>query len=145
MWLLGYSLLLVGCLVFFQYHREKEFKEERINSRLQTFNSYLLAELERGRSVSEMNIEEFRPFDNIRISVIAENGNIIYDNTLDSLPNTNHLGRVEIRQALHSGTGYAVRRHSESTGDSYFYSAQKSREGYIVRTAVLIRYRLVNC
>lgn len=136
MWLLGYSLLLVGCLVFFQYHREKEFKEERINSRLQTFNSYLLAELERGRSVSEINIEEFRPFDDIRISVISENGNIIYDNTLDSLPNTNHLGRVEIRQALHSGTGYAVRRHSESTGDSYFYSAQKSREGYIVRTAV---------
>ena len=89
MWLLGYSLLLVGCLVFFQYHREKEFKEERINSRLQTFNSYLLAELERGRSVSEMNIEEFRPFDNIRISVIAENGNIIYDNTLDSTDSAN--------------------------------------------------------
>ncbi len=53
-----------------------------------------------------------------------------------SLPKTNHLDRQEIRDALRLGSGYAVRRHSESTGNNYFYSAQKSDDGYIVRTAV---------
>ncbi len=35
-----------------------------------------------------------------------------------------------------NGSGYAVRRHSESTGNYYFYSARKSNDGNIVRTAV---------
>lgn len=135
-WLLGYSLLLVGCFVFFQYHREKEFKEEEINAQLQAINSHILTELNAGLNISEINLEEFKPFNNIRISVIADNGNIVYDNSLDSLPHTNHLERAEIKQALQSGSGYAVSRHSESTGKIYFYSAQKGNGGYIVRTAI---------
>ena len=59
-----------------------------------------------------------------------------YDNTLDSLPKTNHLDRQEIRDAVRHGAGYAVRRHSESTGNYYFYSSKKSDDGNIVRTAV---------
>ena len=110
-WLLGYSLLLVGCFVFFQYHREKEFKEEEINAQLQAINSHILTELNAGLNISEINLEEFKPFNNIRISVIADNGNIVYDNSLDSLPHTNHLERAEIKQALQSGSGYAVSRH----------------------------------
>lgn len=135
-WLLGYSLLLVGCFVLFQYHREKEFKEEEINAQLQAINSHILTELNAGLNISEINLEEFKPFNNIRISVIADNGNIVYDNSLDSLPHTNHLERAEIKQALQSGSGYAVSRHSESTGKIYFYSAQKGNGGYIVRTAI---------
>lgn len=135
-WLLGYSLLMVGCFVAFQYAREKKFKEIEINAILQTINSYILSELKDGHRASEIRTDEFKPFDNIRISVIDDKGNVVYDNTLDSLPHTNHLDRLEIKQAIQSGTGYAVRRHSESTGNNYFYSAQKSPEGYIVRSAV---------
>lgn len=135
-WLLGYSLLLVACFVFFQYHREKQFKAEEINARLQTINSYILNGLRSGQSVADINLGEFAPFSNIRVSVIAANGNVVYDNSLDSLPHASHLDRAEIKQALLSGSGYAVRRHSDSTGNSYFYSAQKGADGYIVRTAV---------
>lgn len=135
-WLLGYSMLLVGCFVSFQYHREKEFKAEEINAQLQTINSYILTELKSGHNICEINLDEFPPFEDIRISVISDKGNVVYDNSLDSLPSANHLDRIEIKQALHSGTGYAVRRHSESTGNNYFYSARKSKDGYIVRTAV---------
>ncbi|WP_300946535.1 cell wall metabolism sensor histidine kinase WalK, partial [uncultured Muribaculum sp.] len=67
---------------------------------------------------------------------ISDKGHIIYDNTLDSLPKTNHLDRQEIRDAMLNGSGYAVRRHSESTGNYYFYSARKGDYGNIVRTAV---------
>ena len=135
-WLLGYSLLMVGCFVVFQYHREKEFKAEEIDKQLQLINTYILTELGEGHDVPDIRLDEFKTFGEIRVSVISEDGHIIYDNTLDSLPKTNHLDRQEIRDALRHGAGYAVRRHSESTGNYYFYSARKSDDGYIVRTAV---------
>ena len=135
-WLLGYSLLMVGCFVVFQYHREKEFKAEEIDKQLQLINTYILTELGEGHDVPDIRLDDFKPFDDIRVSVISDKGHIIYDNTLDSLPKTNHLDRQEIWDAVRHGAGYAVRRHSESTGNYYFYSAQKSDDGNIVRTAV---------
>ena len=135
-WLLGYSLLMVGCFVVFQYHREKEFKAEEIDKQLQLINTYILTELGEGHDVPDIRLDDFKPFDDIRVSVISDKGHIIYDNTLDSLPKTNHLDRQEIWDAVRHGAGYAVRRHSESTGNYYFYSAKKSDDGNIVRTAV---------
>ena len=135
-WLLGYSLLMVGCFVIFQYHREKEFKAEEIDKQLQLINTYILTELGEGHDVPDIRLDDFKPFDDIRVSVISDKGHIIYDNTLDSLPKTNHLDRQEIWDAVRHGAGYAVRRHSESTGNYYFYSAKKSDDGNIVRTAV---------
>lgn len=136
LWLLGYSALLVGCFVAFQYKREKEFKAAEMNTRLQLINTYILTELADGHGIREINLRDFHPFEDIRVSVIAENGKILYDNSLDSLPGSSHLGREEIRRALAEGSGYTVRRHSESTGDYYFYSATKGDGGYVVRTAV---------
>ena len=136
LWLLGYSLLLVGCFITFQYHREKEFKADEMNTRLQMINTYILTELEHGKNISDISLRDFHPFDDIRVSVIKNDGTVVYDNSIDSLPGKNHLDREEIRQALAHKSGYTVRRHSESTGDSYFYSATKGDNGYIIRTAV---------
>lgn len=136
LWLLGYSILLVGCFVVFQYQREKEFQAESLNTRLQLINTYILTELDENQDVSKINLAYFHPFEDIRVSVISDEGSVVYDNSIDSLPNTNHLNRKEIREALNRGSGYTVRRHSESTGDYYFYSATRGNGGYIVRTAV---------
>lgn len=136
LWLLGYSVLLVGCFISFQYYREKEFKADEMNTRLQMINTYILTELEQGKNISEISLRDFHPFDDIRVSVIKDDGTVVYDNSIDSLPGKNHLDREEIRQALAHKSGYTVRRHSESTGDSYFYSATKGDNGYIIRTAV---------
>lgn len=136
LWLLGYSVLLSGCFIVFQYNREREHKAEEMNARLQVLNAYILSELEQGNSVTEMNPRWFSPLKNIRVSVISDKGKVVYDNSLDSLPGTNHLDRGEIRQALAGGSGYTVRRHSQSTGGYYFYSATRGDGGYIVRTAV---------
>lgn len=143
LWLLGYSILLVGCFIVFQYNREKEFKAEEMNTRLQIINTYLLTELKKGKDIREISLADFHPFENIRISVIADDGTVVYDNSMDLLPDRNHLNREEIRRALKSNSGYTVRRHSESTGDCYFYSATKGNGGYIVRTAVPYSISLV--
>ena len=136
LWLLGYSLLLVGCFVLFQYHREKQFKAEELNARLQLINTYILNQIDKGYEVSQIKLDGFNLIDDLRVSVITQEGKVVYDNSLDSLPNSNHLNREEIQQAMLKGTGYTVRRHSESVGDYYFYSAKKVSTGYIVRTAV---------
>lgn len=136
LWLLVYSILLVGCFIVFQYNREKEFKAEEMNARLQMANTYILAELKKGRDIRSISLEDFHLFENIRISIISDDGAVIYDNSLDPFPDRSHLDREEIRQALKSNSGYTVRRHSESTGDYYFYSATKGDNGYVVRTAV---------
>lgn len=70
LWLLGYSLLLVGCFITFQYHREKEFKADEMNTRLQMINTYILTELEHGKNISDISLRDFHPFDDIRVSVI---------------------------------------------------------------------------
>lgn len=136
LWVLGYSLLLLGCFVIFQYQREKVFKAENINTRLQTINTYLLTKINEGCDVGNINIKDFHEFEDVRISVITVSGKIVYDNSLDTLPNTNHLNRDEIREAVEKGTGYTIRRHSESDGINYFYSATRGNNGYVIRTAV---------
>lgn len=135
LWLVGYSLLLVGCFVVFQYNREKAFKAEELNARLQLVNARLLDEISRnGGRVDSLCYDEF-PFDYLRVSVIDYDGNVVFDNTLDTLPSYSHLNREEIAEALNEGTGYTLRRHSESSDNFYFYSARKG-DGIIVRSAI---------
>lgn len=144
LWLIGYSLLMMAGFVIFQYHREKEFKIAEIDLQLQLINTYILNEIEDGKNISEIDLSDFKTFEDLRVSVISDKGEVIYDNTLDSMRRTNHLDREEIRKALRYGAGYAVRRHSQSTGQNYFYSARLGEEGYIVRTAVPYSLSLIS-
>lgn len=132
LWLLCYSLLLMGCFVMFQYHREKDFKSEMLNARLQGINTEILSEMQHGDSVPAT----FPHVPNLRLTIVSPNGKVIYDNSLDTRRASNHLKRPEIAKAIRDGEGYTVRRHSESTGENYFYSATRDNNGYIVRTAV---------
>lgn len=131
-WLIGYSLLLVGCFVVFQYHREKYFKSEELNARLQGINSEILSHTD---SLT-LPISTDYPYEELRVSIIDTTGKVIYDNSLDASTTGNHIGREEIKAARRHGSGYTVRRHSESTGRTYFYAATLGDNGYIVRTAV---------
>ncbi len=133
LWLLGYSLLLVGCFVAFQYHREKEFKSEQLNARLQGINEEILSDMRNGIEVPSHLISSFP---DLRVSIISPDGKVVYDNSLDTNLAANHLNRQEIIKARLKGEGYIVRRHSESTGENYFYSATRGDNGFIVRTAV---------
>lgn len=129
--LLFYSWLLVGSLALFQYQREKKFKAEEINSRLQVVNDLILSRLD---STGRLTVP---PVDihGLRISVIDKQGKVIYDNSLDALPGTSHLNREEIAEALATGEGYTLRRHSDTNGKTYFYSATRG-DKYVVRTAI---------
>lgn len=133
--LLVYSWLLVGCFAVFQYHREKKYKAGELNAQLQLINDRILYDMADDDHSFDPKSLTPNPFNELRVSIIGEDGKIVYDNSLDSLPDNNHLDRKEIAEAMKAGSGFAVRRHSQSTGQTYFYSAKRG-EGYIVRTAV---------
>lgn len=121
-------------MLIFQYNRERQFKVEELNIRLQTINAEILNDIEEGGNPSEIR-NSVSDVHRLRVSIIDSTGRVISDNTLDRLPEGNHLNREEIAKAMKTGSGYAIRRHSESTGETYFYSATKGKTGVIVRTA----------
>ena len=134
--LLGFSWILVACFVAFQYHREKQYKVDMLDSNLQLYNAHLIDAIENDSIDFTASVNELqRPMENMRISIIGIDGTVSYDNTLDSLPAESHLDRPEIAQAIATGTGYTIRRHSRSTHTNYFYSATR-KGNIIVRSAV---------
>lgn len=133
--LVVYSVVLLGCFAIFQYQRERHFKADELNLRLQGINERLIETFDRTGKLPGADDNLFAGLKAVRISVVDTQGKVIYDNTLDTLPGTNHLSRAEIAQAISSGQGYALRRHSESTGKTYFYSATRAGN-YVVRSAV---------
>ncbi len=133
--LLAFSWVLVACFVLFQYGREKHFKAERLNARLQLLNLRMLDALDEGAEPAACIATHDEPFEELRVTIIDHQGNVLFDNSLDTLPAANHLDRPEVVEALAHGAGYTIRRHSESTHRNYFYSAMLG-DRYILRTAV---------
>ena len=133
--LLAFSWTLVGCFILFQYGREKHFKAERLDAQLQLFNLRMLDAVNAGAPPDAFIARSGAPCEGVRVTLIDPAGHVVFDNSLDTLPGANHLDRPEVAEALARGTGYTIRRHSESTDRNYFYSAMRG-DRYIVRSAV---------
>lgn len=69
-----------------------------------------------------------------RITLVKENGEVLYDNKAAAAGMENHLEREEIKEAINSGTGYAVRR-SQTLGINSCYYAVKLPNGNVLRVA----------
>ena len=80
LWLLCYSLLMVCGFVSYQYCREKEFKAEELNLRLQLVNERILTDLGEGKSIEETVRSETSQTPELRVSLINRNGRVVYVN-----------------------------------------------------------------
>ena len=67
-----------------------------------------------------------------RITWIAADGTVLYDNQTDSTAMENHLEREEIREALATGYGESA-RYSATLMERYLYSAQRLPDGTVLR------------
>ncbi len=72
--------------------------------------------------------------DGLRITVVSEEGNVLYDNVAEETQMTNHSERREIVDAMKNGKGQAVRT-SETLSESMYYYAIKMESGNILRVA----------
>lgn len=142
------SLFLVFaiCFIAYQYQREREYKIELLNTKLQDYNSRLYEQLEEQPLDSEIISGYINKhiLEDLRVTLIDAEGNVVYD----SYPShnnqiENHLNRPEVQKAIKHGNGYDVRRTSETTGVPYFYSATRYKD-YIVRSALPYNVSLIN-
>ncbi len=67
-----------------------------------------------------------------RITWIAADGTVLYDNRTDSDAMENHLAREEIQDALAGGYGKSA-RYSDTLMDRYLYTAQRLSDGTVLR------------
>lgn len=133
--LLAFSWTLILSFIGFQYLREKQYKSDFLNAQLQMYNCHLLEVVEDGLSYEEYIATHEKPFNDLRISIIALSGAVIYDNMISPDSLDNHRHRPEIETALNDGFGYHIERQSTSDGREYFYSATKGKRA-IIRTAI---------
>jgi len=123
------------CFLIFQYQREREFAQEKLNNVLSNYNYQLFRRCQQKPDV-EKNVHDFLrdiPEKDLRITIIDPAGKVLFDNTaIEAL--TNHNDRSEVRKARLYNEGFAIRT-SGSTGIRYFYSASNIG-GYVYRSAL---------
>ena len=135
----GVFLLFAVCFSVYQYQREKEYKIDILHSRLQMYNYEMVQTLGHDSLTNNRlfyNYVKRHNVEGLRMSIIDMKGRVVLDShetNVDSLGN--HLKRIEIQQALHDGNGYDIKRLSQSTHETYFYSATRFGN-VIVRAAV---------
>lgn len=138
---LAVFLLFAAAFIVFQYNREKHYKAELLDQRLQDYNIALHdAMLYSGGkclATAQKNISE-RHYDSLRITIIRPDGTVVYDNSNPGYRHfANHKSRPEVREALAKGHGTAVERESSTLGRQYFYSATYFKtDSMIIRSAL---------
>lgn len=131
---LGFS----GCMLIFQYQRESEFTQEKLDAVLKSYNYELHSKIQHAGSVQQIDsivnsfLEEI-PQKDIRFTIIGPEGNVLFDNSGNDIQ-TNHNNRSEVLKARHQEKSFTI-RSSETTGIRYFYSALDINR-YIYRAAI---------
>ena len=133
--LLAFAWTIVLCFIGFQYFREKQYKSEFLNTKLQLYNTNMLKGLEIGEAYEEYIKNTEKPFEELRVSIITLDGTVVYDNMLSTDSLDNHRLRPEVSSALKNGSAYNISRHSASDGREYFYSATRG-DRIVIRTAI---------
>lgn len=138
--LLLFSVFVLG-FISYQYQREKQFKIGILHTQLKDYNRQLAEFVEETPKANDSLLTDYikkHPVRELRVTMFNTKGNVIFDSEnheYSSLPN--HLERPEIKQALISGDGYEINRHSSTMNENYFYAATFfPRQQLIVRTAL---------
>ncbi|MCF0160372.1 MAG: histidine kinase [Bacteroidaceae bacterium] len=137
-WVAGaICLALALSFLLYQHKRERDYRIDVMHSRLQMYNYEMVHTL----SDSLLSPTAFRDyvakhnFEDLRVTLINMNGEVLLDSYQDATSMDNHLERVEIQQALREGEGYDIKRVSASTSGEFFYSATQV-DSLIVRVAI---------
>ena len=123
------------CFLLFQYQREREFAQEKLNNVLSNYNYQLFRKCQQSTDINQTGISfmDDIPQKDLRVTIIDPSGDVLFDNSGTDEFN-NHNDRSEVRKARLYNEGFAI-RSSESTGKRYFYSASNIG-GYIYRSAL---------
>ena len=128
----AFAIALIG----FQWQRERIFRREALEARLEGYADVIAAQDSLAAPLSMQHL---------RTTVLTPDGTVLYESEsrLRADAMQNHLGRPEVKQALKTGRGYDIRQ-SMTTGEDFFYYAKRydSTSGASPHTARIVRVAL---
>ncbi len=105
-------------------------------SMLEIETSVLAEELENSaHEASEEDILATHDFGELRVTLIAADGEVLYDSEGQETSMANHLDRPEVQEALSSGTGESV-RNSSTVNQVSVYWAELLASGNVLRLSI---------
>jgi two-component system phosphate regulon sensor histidine kinase PhoR len=127
--LVGLSILLTAVLINFAvYHSFSE----RMKLEIAAESSYIGAGVE---LAGQKYLESITPLMFAhRVTLISQNGFVLFDSEHDAESMENHMGRSEVAEAARTGTGESV-RFSETMRKQTCYFARKLGDGTILRVS----------
>lgn len=141
---LAIFLAYAACFILYQLNREREFKIELLNQKLQGNNRHIYEYLVRHDSIDagdcfaslDKQLEVKLP--SLRITLIDSTGLVVYDNVAGDVASIrNHKNRQEVKGALSKGHAYVMERSSQTLSGYFFYSATYFSDiGLVVRSAL---------
>lgn len=130
-----------AAFIIFQHMREREYKIDTLDIRLQDYNIALAETLSGNRRTIEQETDNYvatHPLHGLRVTVIEVSGRVVYDNMYKNYNRMgNHMGRKEVKAALKDGNGHDINRLSSTLKQTYFYSATFfQQKKLIIRSAL---------
>lgn len=144
----AFTLFTLAILTF-QYSREKEYRTGELENTLDNVAQMTHQYLDRNHllSTTDFNkldsVKALLPSPDIRITVINQKGIVLYDSFVEDYNEMeNHLQRPEVQKALYHERGANI-RHSNTTGQDFYYYA-RNYDTYFVRCAAVYNIRIQN-
>lgn len=139
--ILGVFLLFTVAFMLFQHAREKQYKTDTLNIKLQAYNTHLADIMEYVGRNNEKALDDFvreHYMHGLRVTLITRDGRVVYDNVRKDYENfSNHANRKEFADALANGSGFDIERKSNTLKHDYFYSATYlPKEKLVIRSAL---------
>lgn len=126
-WLACIVCILGALYYYFNKKSAEEFRNEAIfvAQGIETSGAQYLEEL---------SASPRRHSEDVRITWIAGDGTVLYDNYTDAAKLESHADREEFREALESGSGQSV-RYSSTQMEKIIYYAIKLNDGSVLRVS----------
>ena len=124
------SLLTLAVCLLFTMGLLYDYYDGRLQDEQAAKAAYIAA------GVEQMGQDYFKAMDKAedRVTLIAADGTVLYDNEADAKTMENHSDRVEFQQALANGVGQAT-HHSNTLSQKTDYYALRLDNGQVLRVA----------
>lgn len=134
-------LLFAIAFIVFQQVREKQYKIELLNEKLQNYNKQLADAIKYMGKADETTLDSFvktHSLPNLRVTIIDNEGHVTFDNLEKNYNRfTNHANRPEVIEAKMKGSGSSIERNSKTLKQEFFYSATYFNDSKItIRSAL---------
>lgn len=134
-------LLFAIAFIVFQQVREKQYKIELLNEKLQNYNKQLADAMKYMGKADETTLDSYvktHSLPNLRVTIIDNEGHVTFDNLEKNYNRfTSHANRPEIIEAKKKGSGSSVERNSKTLKQEFFYSATYFNDSKItIRSAL---------